>query len=245
MPSLAIWGLAKAPFFVTCVLRRFPNANPGVTVAAACWIPTKPISGSGGTGVVTTRCGCFMSSNLRAMRGAMPLWRAMRSASGKPKGSPAPVATTAPHYPRWSTTLPQVAEPQQRPLTARGATWLVMRRPGKRNANHEQHLTQLKAQHVELAIAIALTQDFADLVRHRWPDKLDDWLACAATSSLAPFRGFAKRLWADYDAVKAAITLLWSNGPVEGHINRLKMVKRTMFGRAKLDLLSQRVLLAT
>lgn len=150
--------------------------------------------------------------------------------------------TGANRHPR--TTLPQVAEPQQRPLTARGAAWLVMRRPDKRHANHEPHLTQLKAQHAELAVAIALTQDFADLVRHRWPEKLDDWLARAAASSLAPFRGFAKRLWADYDAVKAGVTFPWSNGPVEGQINRLKMLKRTMFGRAKLDLLSRRFLLA-
>ena len=146
--------------------------------------------------------------------------------------------------PNKSTTLPKVAEPQQRPLTARGATWLVMRRPDKCQAEHEQQITQLKDQNAELADAITLTQDFAELVRNRQPEKLDEWLARAGASSLAPFRGFAKRLWSDYDAVKAGVTLKWSNGPVEGHINRLKMVKRTLFGRAKIDLLSQRFLLA-
>lgn len=49
---------------------------------------------------------------------------------------------------------------------------------------------------------------------------------------------------ADYDAVRAAVTLDWSNGPVEGQINRLKMLKRTMYGRAGLDLLGRRFLLA-
>ncbi len=137
---------------------------------------------------------------------------------------------------------PPVAEPKQKPLTARRATWLVMRRPERREPEHEHHLAQLKAQQVELAEAIELTEAFAALVRHRRPEQLDAWLTQAATCSLAPFRHFAKRLWVDYDAVKAGVTVAWSNGPVEGHINRLKMIKRSMFGRAKLDLLSQRFL---
>ncbi len=86
-----------------------------------------------------------------------------------------------------------------------------------------------------LAAAIELTEAFAALVRHRRPEQLDAWLTQAATCSLAPFRHFAKRLWVDYDAVKAGVTVAWSNGTVEGHINRLKMIKRSMFGRAKLD----------
>ena len=58
-----------------------------------------------------------------------------------------------------------------------------------------------------------------------------------------PLQRLAKGLRDDYDAVKAGTTLRWSNGPVIGHINRLKMLKRQMFGRAKLDLLQQRFLL--
>lgn len=61
---------------------------------------------------------------------------------------------------------------------------------------------------------------------------------------MAPLQRFATGLRVDYDAVKAGLMLLWSNGPVEGHINRLQMLKRSMFGRTKLDLLSQRFLLA-
>jgi transposase len=55
---------------------------------------------------------------------------------------------------------------------------------------------------------------------------------------------FAKGLYEDYEAVKAGVTLPGSTSPVEGHINRLKMVQRQMFGRARLDLLSRRFLLA-
>jgi transposase len=63
-------------------------------------------------------------------------------------------------------------------------------------------------------------------------------------SAVAPLQRFAAGLRADDEAVKAGIMRPWSNGPVEGHINRLKMLKRSMFGRAKLDLLSRRFLLA-
>jgi transposase len=60
-----------------------------------------------------------------------------------------------------------------------------------------------------------------------------------------PLQRFAKGLRDDYDAVKAGVTLPWSNGPVEGHIYRLKMLKRQMFGRASLDLLQRRFLQAS
>ena len=58
------------------------------------------------------------------------------------------------------------------------------------------------------------------------------------------FGRFAKSLRGDYAAVKAGLTLSWSSGPVEGHVNRLKMLKRQMYGRAKLDLLEQRLFYA-
>jgi transposase len=128
-------------------------------------------------------------------------------------------------------------------------------------------VARLTAQAPALAEAVALAQDFASLVRQRQPEALDVWLARAATSTLIPFRRFAKGLQADYAAVQAAVTLPWSQGPIEGHINlfplgllpsgrkpwsqgpieghinRLKMLKRQMFGRAGLDLLARRFLL--
>ena len=66
----------------------------------------------------------------------------------------------------------------------------------------------------------------------------------ATTSALDAMQRFATGLRDDYAAVRAGVTLPWSNGPVEGHINRLKMVKRHMFGRARLDLLRRRFVLA-
>jgi transposase len=98
----------------------------------------------------------------------------------------------------------------------------------------------LRTQQAEVAEAIDLTQDCAELVRQRQPERLDAWLARAATSALQALRRVAKGLGEDDEAVKAGVTLPWSTGSVEGHINRLKMLKRQMFGRARLDLLSRR-----
>ena len=67
----------------------------------------------------------------------------------------------------------------------------------------------------------------------------------AVKSGLTAFQRFASGLRDDYEAVKAGLTLPWSPGPVEGHINRLKMLKRQMFGRANIDLLRLRVLYET
>jgi transposase len=92
--------------------------------------------------------------------------------------------------------------------------------------------------------AVALAQDFAGFVRQCQPARLAPWLTRAAESALPPFRRFAKGLRADLAAVQAAVTLPWSQGPIEGHINRLKMLKRQMFGRGQLDLLARRFLLS-
>jgi transposase len=139
-------------------------------------------------------------------------------------------------------TLPVVAKPTSPPLTPRRATWLVLRREAQRTEAETQQLTQLHAQSAEVAEAIDLTQDFLQLVRQRQPEHFDAWLERARTSTLEAVQRFASGLCDDYAAVKAGMTLPWSTGPVEGHINRLKMLKRHMFGRAHLDLLRRRFL---
>jgi transposase len=132
----------------------------------------------------------------------------------------------------------------KRPLTARSAAWLVLRRAENRDAEETERLNRLRLQQGALADAIALAEEFAALVRARQPERLEPWLARAQDSPLAAFRNFAKKLDADIEAVRAAVSLAWSNGPVEGQINRLKMLKRQMYGRANLDLLNRRFLLA-
>lgn len=129
-------------------------------------------------------------------------------------------------------------------LTPRQATWLTLRQPKDMTEGEQHLLTRLPQAHAAFAQAIALAQGFAWLLRARQPERLEAWLQQAATSSLAAFQRVAKSFQRDYAAVKAGVTLPWSSGPVEGHINRLKMLKRQMFGRARLDLLSRRFVLA-
>jgi transposase len=117
---------------------------------------------------------------------------------------------------------------------------LVLRRETKRSEGEAQQLAQLREQHAEVTEAIELAQEFTQLVRQRQPESLDPWLQRASTSTVEAIQRFATGLYEDYTAVKAGVTLPWSTGSVEGHINRLKVVKRQMFGRARLALLSCR-----
>jgi transposase len=149
----------------------------------------------------------------------------------------------APWQRRSDQPLPAVTAAPRRPLTPRRATWRVLRPSARATAQDHQQLAQLTTQAPQLAEAVALAQDFASLVRRRQPTQLEPWLRRAATSTLPPFRRFAKGLRADDAAGKAAVTLPWSQGPIEGHVNRLKVLKRQLFGRAKLDLLTRRFLL--
>ena len=82
-------------------------------------------------------------------------------------------------------------------------------------------------------------------MRQRQGMQLDAWLARVVTSTVVAVQRFAKGLADDYDAVKAGMTLPWSNGLVEGQITRLKRLKRQMFGRASLALLERRFVLAS
>lgn len=128
-------------------------------------------------------------------------------------------------------------------LTARGAVFAVLRHPRKRTEEDAWLEEQLASRHAELGEAIGLAAEFAGLVRQRQPERLQPWLQRAATSGLGAFRNFAKRLGEDLEAVRAGVSLPWSNGQVEGQINRLKMLKRQMYGRASLALLSRRFLM--
>jgi transposase len=139
---------------------------------------------------------------------------------------------------------PGTIQAQRFRLTARSATWLVLRRPEKRIREEDEQLAWLRSQDPALEEAVGLAEDFARLVRGGHPEELDDWLRRAVGSSLTAFVRFVGGLREDYEAVKAGVTLPWSNGQVEGQVNRLKTLKRQMYGRAGIALLSKRFLLA-
>lgn len=144
------------------------------------------------------------------------------------------------------TRTPQLATPvtdsSVGTLTPRQATWVVFRHPDKTTDSDTTLLQRLGQLAPAIAEAIALGQAFAHLLRSRGAERVEEWLTQAAQSSLRPFQRLAKSFCRDVAAIKAGLTLPWSTGPVEGHINRLKLVKRQMFGRAKLDLLASRFL---
>jgi len=85
-------------------------------------------------------------------------------------------------------------------------------------------------------------QDFMQMLRRREGKRLDAWLNQVKASRLPELKRFARSIQRDKDAVLAGLTLPQSNGVVEGKINKLKLIKRMMFGRAGFPLLRQRVL---
>jgi transposase len=132
----------------------------------------------------------------------------------------------------------------KRVLTPRTVAWLVLRRMEKRSEKDHALLADLRCRTPELDEAVALAEAFTGLIRDHAPERLDPWLQRAGDSMVRQLQSFAKHLSADYDAVRAAVESVWSNGQVEGQINRLKTIKRQMYGRAGLDLLRRRFLLA-
>ena len=94
----------------------------------------------------------------------------------------------------------------------------------------------------QVACAEALVKDFARVLRERDVDGLYAWLRLAQAGGIAELQALARSIWIDRLAVEAAVRLAWSNGQVEGSVNKLKLTKRAMYGRAKFDLLRQRVL---
>ncbi|MFI6739126.1 transposase [Nonomuraea sp. NPDC050451] len=85
---------------------------------------------------------------------------------------------------------------------------------------------------------------FADMMVNRHGHHLERWMATADADELPELRSFITGLRRDLDAARAGLTMPYSSGPVEGHVNRIKMLKRQMYGRANPDLLRKRVLLA-
>lgn len=122
--------------------------------------------------------------------------------------------------------------------------WQVLRQPESREDDEEQSVEQLRHGHTNVGTAITLAEEFASMVRQRQVEQFESWLERASSSGLPAFRSFVTGLRQDEVAVRAALSLPYSNGPTEGHINRLKCLKRQMYGRAKLDLLRQRLLAA-
>jgi len=130
--------------------------------------------------------------------------------------------------------------PTSKPLTPRKLVAWVLSRPDTLSKDKQLLVEQACQLHPDIQQTTQLARDFAAMLRVRQTDHLDQWLQDAKiVPSLA---SLATGLQHDYAAVHAAFSLPWSNGQVEGQVNRLKCIKRQMYGRAKFDLLRLRVL---
>jgi len=137
--------------------------------------------------------------------------------------------------PRGSAT----AAPSTRHVAA-----LFLRRPEELSPEQGAYLDRLRALDGALAAAQGLAREFSGMVRDLGGGRLKEWLRKAKSCEAPPLGRFASSLEKDLAAVEAGLTLRWSNGPVEGFVNKLKLVKRQGYGRANLDLLRARVLAA-
>ena len=131
-------------------------------------------------------------------------------------------------------------------LTPRQAVALVLLRSDQQSADERQTIERLQALDLEIQRAVQLLERFALLLREApYPhpeQQLDHWIAEAVGSGLPEFGAFVTKLRQDRAAVLAGLQLLWSQGQTEGQITKLKLLKRSMYGRAKFDLLRQRML---
>jgi transposase len=127
-------------------------------------------------------------------------------------------------------------------FSSNAATWLFIRDP-KQLTTEKQAELELICQRSETArLTYALTQQFMTILRQRRGQEFEAWLSAVEASHIPELCRFAHGLCKDKDAVVAGLTLPYSNGPVEAQVQKLKLVKRSMFGRAKLPLLRQRLL---
>ena len=124
-------------------------------------------------------------------------------------------------------------------------TALMLLQPGRLDDEQRSTMEKLCQLFPHIERAKELAQEFTRIVRERSSNKFNEWLRSAIQSKLKEFESFARGLSEDYEAVKNALCFKWSNGQLEGQVNRLKLIKRMMYGRARFDLLRARVLQST
>jgi transposase len=129
-----------------------------------------------------------------------------------------------------------------RTISVHQATWLFFRKPDELKEEERENLRLIRQASPSIEQAYHLVEQFLGMVRQRTGEHLNGWLEAVKASQLEAFDSFVTGVQQDKDAVLAGLTLPWSNGPLEGNVNRLKLIKRSMYGRAELDLLKLRVL---
>jgi transposase len=134
------------------------------------------------------------------------------------------------------------APPRPAPLPSRQVVWWLLQEAEGLKPLVRTVLKQMEQASPPLGTLYQLAQTFTDMIRNRRAEHLDSWLGQASACAFPELVSLASGIKRDYSAVEAALRLPYSTGPVEGNINRLKLIKRSMYGRANFDLLRQRVL---
>ncbi|MGW4720933.1 ISL3 family transposase [Nocardia sp. NPDC004260] len=129
------------------------------------------------------------------------------------------------------------------PSVRRVVAW-IMSDPAHLDPDNRRRLDAILAGSAELTVLADHVRAFATLMVQRRGRELEAWMTAIDAADLPPLHSFVRGLRRDLDAVTAGLCLPWNSGPVEGHVNRIKMLKRQMFGRAKPDLLRKRILLS-
>lgn len=122
------------------------------------------------------------------------------------------------------------------------ASILCMKPRGQLTQQQAEKVDRLKASLPNFAVMRRLAMRFRSILRGHDPTKLDGWLKDARETGLYGIKRFVSILQRDIDAVRNAVSETWSNGQTEGQINRLKTLKRSMYGRAGTELLRARML---
>jgi len=130
------------------------------------------------------------------------------------------------------------------PKTREVASW-ILRDPDTLDDDEKAKLGQARERCPHLDTLAGHVTEFAKILTGRHGDRLDDWIAAVEADDQPDLHSFARGLTHDYDAVVNGLTLPWNSGVVEGTVNKIKMIKRQMYGRAGFPLLRKRVLLAT
>jgi transposase len=135
-----------------------------------------------------------------------------------------------------------IAEPPLQHFTAREAVWLFVRAPSDLDETEQEDLAAIRQASPTANTVYELVQDFMTMLRHRQGDRLASWLGVVKASQIHELQRLVQSIERDKAAVVAGLTLPHNNGMVEGKVNKLKLIKRLMFGRAGFPLLRQRVL---
>ncbi|WP_426514500.1 ISL3 family transposase [Dactylosporangium sp. McL0621] len=127
------------------------------------------------------------------------------------------------------------------PKPRRVAKW-IMSDPATIRLEDRHKLDAIRRRSPALDTLAGHVHDFADMMHKLRGDRLPQWIATVLAGDVTELHSFAKGLQRDLAAATAGLTLPWSSGAVEGQVNRVKMLKRQMYGRARFDLLRRRIL---